>query len=114
VADVEVGLGAVLGDEHLTVLEGVHRARIHVQVRIQLLHDDPEAAGSEELAQAGGRQTLAQRGRNPAGDEKMTRRARLHGSPGYIRTSRPGQLPRVSPGAPTRSGGGRRTPGGRL
>jgi hypothetical protein len=41
VADVEVGLGPVLGDEHLTVLERVHRARIHVQVWIQLLHDDP-------------------------------------------------------------------------
>ena len=27
VADVEVGLGAVVGDEHLAVLEGVHRAR---------------------------------------------------------------------------------------
>ena len=27
VADVQVGLGAVLGDEHLAVLERVHRAR---------------------------------------------------------------------------------------
>ena len=40
VADVEIGLGAVLGDEHLTVLEGVHRAGVDVQIRIQLLHRD--------------------------------------------------------------------------
>ena len=44
VADVEVGLGAVLGDEHLAVLERVHGARIDVQVRVELLHGDPEAA----------------------------------------------------------------------
>ena len=37
VADVEVGLGAVLGDEHLAVLERAHRARVDVQVRVELL-----------------------------------------------------------------------------
>jgi hypothetical protein len=37
-ADVEVGFGAVLGDEHLAVLERVHGAGVDVQVRVQLLH----------------------------------------------------------------------------
>ncbi len=34
VAEVEVGLAAVLGDEHLPVLEGVHRARVDVDVGV--------------------------------------------------------------------------------
>ena len=37
VADVEVGLGAVLGHEDLAVLERAHRARVDVQVRVELL-----------------------------------------------------------------------------
>ena len=36
VAEVEVGLGAVVGDEHLAVLKRTHRAGIDVQVRIEL------------------------------------------------------------------------------
>ena len=44
VTEVEVGLGAVVGDEHLAVLRRVHRARIHVDVRIQLHVRDLEAA----------------------------------------------------------------------
>ncbi len=44
VADIEVGLGAIVGDEDLTVLERVHRSRIDVEVRIQLLHRHAETA----------------------------------------------------------------------
>ena len=44
VPDVEVGLGAVVGDEHLAVLERVHRARVDVEVRVELLHGDPQPA----------------------------------------------------------------------
>src|SRR5213592_2849172 len=36
VADVEVGLRTVLGHEHLAVLEGAHRARVDVEVRVEL------------------------------------------------------------------------------
>src|SRR6478736_6737376 len=35
VPDVEIGLGAVLGHEDLAVLEGAHRARVDVQVRVE-------------------------------------------------------------------------------
>ena len=42
VADVEVGLGTVLGHEHLAVLERAHRARVDVQVRVELLRRDGE------------------------------------------------------------------------
>ena len=37
VPDVQVGLGAVLGDEDLAVLEQAHRPRVDVQVRVELL-----------------------------------------------------------------------------
>ncbi len=46
VAEVEVGLALVVGDEHLAVLEGVHRAGVDVDVRVELLHRDPQAPGS--------------------------------------------------------------------
>jgi hypothetical protein len=51
VAEVEVGLAAIVGDEHLAVLERVHRARIDVEVRIELLHRDPEATALQQPTQ---------------------------------------------------------------
>ena len=45
VPEVEVGLAAVVGDEHLAVLERVHRAGVDVDVRVELLHRDPQARG---------------------------------------------------------------------
>ncbi|MND01068.1 hypothetical protein D3C83_199040 [compost metagenome] len=45
---VQVGFGAVLGDEHLAVLERRHGARIHVDVGIQLDVGDPDAARFED------------------------------------------------------------------
>ena len=47
--DVEVGLGAVLGDEHLTVLERVHGAGVDVEVGVELLHGDRQAPRGEQL-----------------------------------------------------------------
>ena len=70
-ADVEVGLGAVIGDEDLAVLERVHGARIHVQVRIELLHDDTQAAGREQIAQTGGGEPLAEGRDDAPGDEDV-------------------------------------------
>ena len=71
VADVEVGLGAVVGDEDLTVLERVHRPGVDVEVGVELLHGDPQAAHLEQAAEAGGRQPLAETGGDAAGDEQM-------------------------------------------
>ena len=70
-ADVEVGLGTILGDEDFAVLEGVHRAGIHVEVGIQLLHGHGEAALSEQMAEARCRQPLAQRGGDASRDEDV-------------------------------------------
>ena len=36
VTEVQVGLAAVVGDEDLAVLEGAHRPRIDVDVRVEL------------------------------------------------------------------------------
>ena len=71
VPDVEVGFGAVLGDEYLAVLERVHGARIDVEVRVQLLHRDLQTAGGQQLAEARRGQALAERGNDAAADEEM-------------------------------------------
>ena len=71
VPDVEVGLGAVLGDEDLAVLERVHRARVDVEVGVELLHHHPQPAGGEQVAEAGGGQALAERGGDAPGDEDV-------------------------------------------
>ena len=72
VAEVEVGLRAVLGDEHLAVLERRHRAGIDVDVRVELLQRDLQAARHEQAADRGGGDALAERGDDPAGDEDET------------------------------------------
>ena len=53
VAEVEVGLGAVVGDEHLAVLIRAHGARIDVQIRIKLLEPDRIPARLKERAKGG-------------------------------------------------------------
>ncbi len=69
VAQVEVGLGPVVGDEDLTVLEGAHRAWVDVEVGVELLDDDPKAPALEQTTQGGGGDALAQRGHNSTCDE---------------------------------------------
>ncbi len=54
VAEVEIGFGAVFGDEDFAVLEGAHGAGIDVKVRVALLQGDFEAATFEETADGGG------------------------------------------------------------
>ena len=51
-AEIEIGLGAVVEDEHLAVLERVHRSRVDVDVRIELLDDDLQTTRREEAAEA--------------------------------------------------------------
>jgi hypothetical protein len=69
VAEVEVGLGAVVGDEDLAVLERAHRARVDVEVGVELDQGDLEAARLEDGRQRRRRDALAQRGHHTAGDE---------------------------------------------
>ena len=76
VAQVEVRLGAVVGDEDLAVLVGRHRARVDVDVRIELEDGDAEAACLEQPPDAGGGDAFAETGRDAAGHKDILR----HGS----------------------------------
>ena len=69
VAEIEVGLGAVLGDEHLAVLERTHRSRIDVDVRVELEIGDADVAGGQYCGQRRGGDALPQRGDDAAGHE---------------------------------------------
>ena len=77
VAEVEVGLGAVLGDEHLAVLERAHGARVHIDIGVELDHADLEPAGLEDRAEARRGEALPQGGNDATGDEHES----SHGSP---------------------------------
>ena len=71
VAQVEVGLRAVVGDEDLAVLERAHGARIDVQVGIELLAGDLQPAAFEQAADGGRRDALSQRRNHAAGYEDV-------------------------------------------
>src|SRR6266478_3590530 len=73
VAEIEIGLGTVVGDEHLAVLVRAHRAGVDVQVGIELAQPDLEAACLQQRAECCRRQTLAKRGNHAAGDEDEPR-----------------------------------------
>src|SRR5205807_6335575 len=69
VAEIEIGLAAVVGDVDLAVLEGAHRPGVDVDVRVELEVGDLQPAVLQQGAQAGRREALAQRGDDAAGDE---------------------------------------------
>ena len=109
VPDVEVGLRPVVGHEDLAVLERVHRPGVDVEVRVELLHRDPQAAGLEQAAEGGGRQPLAERRGDAAGDEHVLGglAQRPRGTPVEIRcAARMLARPRGSRLATTRRGSG--------
>ena len=49
VAEVEVGLGAVVGDEDFAVLERTHRSGVDVEVGVELLERHAEAATFQQV-----------------------------------------------------------------
>ena len=71
VAQVQISLVAVFGDEYLAVLKRAHGARIHVQVRVHLLHGHLIAARFQKLAQRCGGDALAQRRDDASGNEDV-------------------------------------------
>src|SRR5438105_863961 len=78
-AEIEIGLGAVVGDVDLPMLVGAHRAGIDVEVRIELSEPDLEAARLKQRPERRRRETLAERGDHAAGDKNEPR----HGTPVY-------------------------------
>ena len=79
VTEVEVGLTAVVGDEHLAVLVRVHRPRVDVDVGIELLQRDAQPAQLEQAAERGSGEALAERTGDPTSHEDVFR----HGTTGY-------------------------------
>ena len=71
VAEVEVGLGAVLGHVDLAVLERAHRAGVDVDVGVELLERDPEAPRLEQPPERRRGDPLAQRRHNAPGHEHV-------------------------------------------
>ena len=97
VAQIEVGLRAVVGDVHLAVLKRAHRARVDVDVGIELHQPDLQAARLEDRAEAGRGNALAERGNDPARDEDESR---------HVKTGRTGARSRGSTIRPSKLGAG--------
>src|SRR5262249_29823808 len=72
-AQIQIGLAAVVGDEDLAVLVGAHGPRVHIDVRIHLLQGHSEAACLQQRADRGRRQTLAEGRHDAAGHEDVFR-----------------------------------------
>ena len=72
-AEVEIGLGAVVGDEHLAVLIGAHGPRVDIEVGVELAQAHAVAARLEQRSESGRCQPLAERGDHAAGNEDVPR-----------------------------------------
>src|SRR5580700_10507919 len=73
VPEIQIGLRPVLRYEDLSVLVRVHRPRVHVDVRIELLDRNAEAARFQEPSEGGGGDALAERTHNAPGEEDILR-----------------------------------------
>ena len=70
-AEIEIGFGAVVEDVDFAVLVGVHRAGIDVDVGIELLQADLQAAMLQQHADGGGGKPFAERADHAAGNEDV-------------------------------------------
>ena len=69
VAQVKVGLRAVVGDEHLAVLIGAHGAGVDVQIGVEFLVPHPQTPLLQKTAQRRRTDALSQSGHHAAGDK---------------------------------------------
>ena len=72
-AQIEVGLGAVVGDIDFAVLIRTHRPRIDVQIGIELANPDLVPARLEERPEGRRKETFTERRDHAAGDENEPR-----------------------------------------
>ena len=99
VPEVEVGLAAVVGDEHLAVLERVHRAGVDVDVRVELLHRDPQPPALQQPPERRGGQPLPEARRDASGHEDVLGHDHPHlMRPNSRRASPTGQICRRASG----------------
>ena len=71
VAEVKVGLRAVIGDEDLAVLIRAHGAGVNVQIRVKFLVLHAQTALLQEPAERCGADALAKAGHDAAGDKNI-------------------------------------------
>ncbi len=69
VTQIQVGLGTVVGDVDLPVLERAHGAWVDVDVGVELDHRDAEATGLEQRPERRGSNAFTQRRDDAAGDK---------------------------------------------
>ena len=69
VTEIEVGFRTIIRDENLTMLDRVHRTRIDVDVRIELLHGNLIAARLQKTTERSGCNTLSESGNDATGDK---------------------------------------------
>ena len=79
-AEIQIRFRAVVEHVNLPMLIGTHRARINVEIRIELLQGHLEPPVLKESAQRRGREPFAERTHHAAGDKNV-----FH----FNRTSRP-------------------------
>ena len=72
-AQVQVGLGAIMGDKHFPMLERAHGARIDVDIGIELEHRDLQTPSLEDGGQGCRGNAFAQRRYNTTRDEDVAR-----------------------------------------
>jgi hypothetical protein len=75
-AQIQIGFGAVIGDEHLAVLVRAHRARIHIEIGVELAQAHAIAARLQEGGECRRGNAFAERGDHAAGDEYEPRHGR--------------------------------------
>ncbi len=76
-AEIEIGLGAVIGHEDFPVLIRAHRAGIDIKVGVELAEAHFEAARLQQRTQRRRAQTLAERGDHAAGNKDEPRHGPL-------------------------------------
>ena len=64
---IQIGLGPVIGHIDFSMLEGIHRPRIHIDIRVQFLESDLEPSGFEKGPDGGRSQSFSQRRKYAAG-----------------------------------------------
>ena len=68
-SQIEIGFGPVVGDVDLAMLKGAHRARINIQIRVQLTDTHTVTTCLEQCPQSRRSKPLTQRGNDTTRDE---------------------------------------------
>ena len=74
-AKVQIGLGAIVGNKNLTMLDRVHGTRINIDVQVEFLHGCFVAARFQQTSKGCSCDTFTEAGNNAAGNEKHTLQA---------------------------------------